>query len=166
MIHNRALEVMTRPGRVHPEITRWLVGHVPFFPRGHGPLSAIPTLRHDCRCEMLPCEFFRRITRKLGKPQAITATAHKLARIVYHPPSTREACNRVLMRDRQTSRSNESAPHPLKSTRRFSPGAASNSAQDFWPGIRLTPAVASLSFRELVSSTRLPKITTDLLFTF
>jgi len=26
-------------------------------------------------------EFFRRITRKLGKPQAITATAHKLARI-------------------------------------------------------------------------------------
>ena len=29
-------------------------------------------------------EFFRRICRKLGKPQAITATAHKLARIVYH----------------------------------------------------------------------------------
>jgi hypothetical protein len=28
-------------------------------------------------------EFFRRITRKLGRPQAITATAHKLARIVY-----------------------------------------------------------------------------------
>jgi hypothetical protein len=34
-------------------------------------------------------EFFRRITRKLGKPQAITATAHKLARIVYHLLSTR-----------------------------------------------------------------------------
>ena len=33
-------------------------------------------------------EFFRRITRKLGKPQAITAAAHKLARIVYHPRST------------------------------------------------------------------------------
>ena len=29
-------------------------------------------------------EFFRRITRKLGRPQAITATAHKLARIVFH----------------------------------------------------------------------------------
>jgi len=36
-------------------------------------------------------EFFRRICRKLGKPQAITATAHKLARIVYHLLSTREA---------------------------------------------------------------------------
>lgn len=35
-------------------------------------------------------EFFRRICRKLGKPQAITATAHKLARIVYHLLSTRE----------------------------------------------------------------------------
>jgi hypothetical protein len=35
-------------------------------------------------------EFFRRITRKLGKPQAITATAHKLARIVYHLLSTKE----------------------------------------------------------------------------
>lgn len=42
-------------------------------------------------------EFFRRITRritrKLGNPQAITATAHKLARIVYHLLSTREAYN-------------------------------------------------------------------------
>ncbi len=36
-------------------------------------------------------EFFRRITRKLGKPQAITATAHKLARILYHLLRTREA---------------------------------------------------------------------------
>jgi transposase len=38
-------------------------------------------------------EFFRRITRKLGKPQAITATAHKLARIVYDLLSTRKAYN-------------------------------------------------------------------------
>src|SRR5258706_10541977 len=38
-------------------------------------------------------EFFRRITRKLGKPQAITATAHKLARILYHLLRTREAYN-------------------------------------------------------------------------
>ena len=38
-------------------------------------------------------EFFRRITRKLGKPQAITATAHKLARIIYHLLSTREPYN-------------------------------------------------------------------------
>jgi hypothetical protein len=35
-------------------------------------------------------EFFRRITRKLGRPQAITATAHKLARIVFHVLSTKE----------------------------------------------------------------------------
>jgi transposase len=36
-------------------------------------------------------EFFRRITRKLGKPQAITATAHKLARIVFHLLNTKQA---------------------------------------------------------------------------
>jgi transposase len=36
-------------------------------------------------------EFFRRITRKLGKAQAITATAHKLARIVFHLLSTKQA---------------------------------------------------------------------------
>jgi transposase len=35
-------------------------------------------------------EFFRRITRKPGRPQAITATAHKLARIVFHLLSTKE----------------------------------------------------------------------------
>jgi transposase len=38
-------------------------------------------------------EFFRRIVRKLGKPQAITATAHKLARIVFHMLSTKEPYN-------------------------------------------------------------------------
>jgi len=38
-------------------------------------------------------EFFRRITRRLGKSQAITATAHKFARIVYHLLRTREAYN-------------------------------------------------------------------------
>ena len=38
-------------------------------------------------------EFFRRIARRLGKPQAITATAHKLARIVFHLLSTRQAYN-------------------------------------------------------------------------
>src|SRR5206468_6296568 len=29
-------------------------------------------------------EFFRRMRRKLGAPEAVTATAHKLARILYH----------------------------------------------------------------------------------
>jgi hypothetical protein len=38
-------------------------------------------------------EFCRRITRRLGRPQAITATAHKLARIVYHLLGTKEAYN-------------------------------------------------------------------------
>ena len=38
-------------------------------------------------------EFFRRIIRKLGRPQAITATAHKLARIVYQLLGTKEAYN-------------------------------------------------------------------------
>jgi hypothetical protein len=41
-------------------------------------------------------EFFRPITRRLGKPQAITATAHKLARIVYHLLSTKEAYNETV----------------------------------------------------------------------
>jgi transposase len=41
-------------------------------------------------------EFFRRIVRKLGKPQAITATAHKLARIVFHLLSTKEAYNEAI----------------------------------------------------------------------
>lgn len=36
-------------------------------------------------------EFFRRMARKLGKPPAITATAHKLARIVFHLLTTKEA---------------------------------------------------------------------------
>ena len=40
-------------------------------------------------------EFFRRITRKLGRPQAITATAHKLARIVYHLLAPRRPTTRV-----------------------------------------------------------------------
>jgi hypothetical protein len=43
-------------------------------------------------------EFFRRITRKLGKPHAITATAHKLARIVYHLLNTKEAYNETVFR--------------------------------------------------------------------
>jgi hypothetical protein len=34
-------------------------------------------------------EFYRRMRAKLGAPTAITATAHKLARIVYHMLKTR-----------------------------------------------------------------------------
>jgi hypothetical protein len=34
--------------------------------------------------------YFRRMRAKLGAPKAITATAHKLARILYHLLTTRE----------------------------------------------------------------------------
>ena len=43
-------------------------------------------------------EFFRRIARRLGKPQAITATAHKLARIVFHLLSTKETYRESVFR--------------------------------------------------------------------
>jgi hypothetical protein len=49
-------------------------------------------------------EFFRRITRKLGKPQAITASAHKLARVVYHLLSTKEAYNEIVFITAATKR--------------------------------------------------------------
>jgi transposase len=35
--------------------------------------------------------YFRRMRAKLGAPKAITATAHKLARIIHHLLTTREA---------------------------------------------------------------------------
>jgi transposase len=43
-------------------------------------------------------EFFRRIVRRLGKAQAITATAHKLARIVYHLLTTKEPYTEEVFR--------------------------------------------------------------------
>jgi len=50
-------------------------------------------------------EFFRRMCRKLGKPPAITATAHKLARIVFHLLTTKEPYNeRVFMRREEEDR--------------------------------------------------------------
>ena len=41
-------------------------------------------------------EFFRRMRRKSGAPEAVTATAHKLARIVYHVLRTKEAYNETV----------------------------------------------------------------------
>ena len=35
-------------------------------------------------------EYYRRMRAKLGAPKAIVATAHKLARILYHPIATRQ----------------------------------------------------------------------------
>jgi transposase len=50
--------------------------------------------------------FYRRMRAKLGAPKAITATAHKLARIVYHMVTTRQAydesiCLQNEMQNRQ-----------------------------------------------------------------
>jgi hypothetical protein len=58
-------------------------------------------------------EFFRRITRKLGRPQAITATAHKLARIVYHLLSTKESYDETVFKrcDEETLRRAEFRLH-------------------------------------------------------
>lgn len=38
-------------------------------------------------------EFYRRMRARLGAPKAITAAAHKLARIVYHLVTTKDAYN-------------------------------------------------------------------------
>ena len=43
-----------------------------------------------CRSQSVLGDFFRRTRAKLGAPKAITATAHKLARIVYHLLTTRQ----------------------------------------------------------------------------
>jgi transposase len=40
--------------------------------------------------------FFRRMKRKLGKPQAVTATAHKLARILFHLLTRKEEYNESI----------------------------------------------------------------------
>ena len=42
-------------------------------------------------------DFFRRMRAKLGSPAAITAAAHKLARIVFHMLSTREAYDEATL---------------------------------------------------------------------
>lgn len=42
-------------------------------------------------------DFFRRMRAKLGAPKAITAAAHKLARIVFHMLSTRQAYDETIL---------------------------------------------------------------------
>jgi RNA binding exosome subunit len=41
-------------------------------------------------------EFFRRMRAKLGTAQAITATAHKIARVLYHILSTKQPYTETL----------------------------------------------------------------------
>ena len=46
--------------------------------------------------------YLRKMKSRLGKPEAITATAHKLARIVYHMLTTKERYNEsVFAKQRQ-----------------------------------------------------------------
>jgi len=55
-------------------------------------------------------DFFRRMRAKLGAPPAITAAAHKLARIVFHMLATREAYNQaILTRNEQAFRARAEA---------------------------------------------------------
>jgi transposase len=42
-------------------------------------------------------EFYRKMKWRLGAAEAITATAHKLARIVYHLLSTKEPCSESVL---------------------------------------------------------------------
>ena len=49
-----------------------------------------------CRAKGYCGEFFRRMRAKLGTPQAITATAHKLARILYGVLLTKEAYTEII----------------------------------------------------------------------
>jgi hypothetical protein len=41
-------------------------------------------------------EFYGRMKRKLGAPQAVTATAHKLPRIIYHVLRIKEAYDETV----------------------------------------------------------------------
>jgi transposase len=45
--------------------------------------------------------FYRRMRSRLGAPQAITATAHKLARIIYHLVTTRTAYDESVFRNEE-----------------------------------------------------------------
>lgn len=45
--------------------------------------------------------FYRRLRSRLGAPQAITATAHKLARIIYHLVTTRTAYDESVFRNEE-----------------------------------------------------------------
>ena len=49
-----------------------------------------------CRAKGYFGEFFRRMRAKLGAAQAITATAHKIARILYHVLRTKEPYSETI----------------------------------------------------------------------
>lgn len=59
-------------------------------------------------------EFYRRMRAKLGAPKAITATAHKLARIIYHLMTTRKPYDESVFEDLEM-RYRQRAENRLKS---------------------------------------------------
>lgn len=63
-----------------------------------------------CRAKGYFGEFFRRMRARLGAPQATTATAHKLARIIYHVLRTKTPYNESIFYecDEQARQRNES----------------------------------------------------------
>lgn len=63
-----------------------------------------------CRAKGYLGEFFRRMRAKLGTAQAITATAHKIARVLYHVLLTKEPYTETVFHkcDEQTRRRAES----------------------------------------------------------
>ena len=52
-----------------------------------------------CRAKDYLGEFFRRMRAKLGAAQATTATAHKLARVIYHVLRTKEPYNETVFHE-------------------------------------------------------------------
>lgn len=54
-------------------------------------------------------DYYRRMRAKLGAPKAITAAAHKLARIIFHLLTTHEAYDETVVarRDEQTRKRTE-----------------------------------------------------------
>ncbi len=47
-------------------------------------------------------EYYRRLRARLGAPKAITAAAHKLARIFYHMVTTKERYNETIFAEQET----------------------------------------------------------------
>jgi transposase len=74
-----------------------------------------------CRAKGYFGEFFRRIGAKLGTAEAITATAHKIARILYHVLLTKEPYAETVFHrcDEQAQRRAENAPPQTGSSCRF-----------------------------------------------
>jgi transposase len=73
-------------------------------------------------------QYYRRMRAKLGAPQAITATAHKLARIFYHLVTTKQAYDESVFTRHETERQRRQLQHLRKQAQRL--------------GFTLTPCVS------------------------